>query len=126
MTQVTKTTLTTVIAALAALSAIAAGHPAAAGTQIGSPDTRSTRVSYADLNLQSEAGARTMFQRIRHAARSVCEINLNDEWDGRVQYFACVRDTTDRAVATLNSPLVAAMNGSGRPRSDVVLAEARP
>jgi UrcA family protein len=114
------------LAALAALSAIAASHPAAAGTQIGSPDTRSTRVSYADLNLQSEAGARTMFQRIRHAARSVCEINLDDSWDGRVRYFACVRDTTDQAIAKLDSPLVTAMNSSGPPKSQIVLAETRP
>jgi UrcA family protein len=114
------------LAAMAALSAIAAGHPAAAGPQIGSPNTVSTHVSYRDLNLNSEIGARTMFQRIRHAARSLCEVNLDDAWDGRVQYFACVRDSTNDAVGRLNSPLVSAMNSKGQSKSPVVLAETRP
>ncbi len=113
------------LAALATLSAIAASHPATAGGQSGSPETRSTRVSYADLDLQGEAGARTMFQRIRHAARSVCETNLDGEWNGRVVYFACVRNATDQAVAKLNNPLVTAMNGSGHTQSQIVLAETR-
>jgi UrcA family protein len=114
------------LAALAALSAIAATHPAAAGTGSGQPETYSTRVSYGDLNLQSEAGARTMFQRIRHAARSVCEVNMDGAWDGRVRYFDCVRDATNGAVSRLNSPLVSAMNGEGRGKSQVVLATTRP
>ena len=113
-------------AALAALSAIAASHPATAGSQSGSPETRSTRVSYADLDLQTEAGARAVFQRIRRAARSVCEINMDDAWDGRVRYFACVRDSTNHAVDKVNSPLVTAMNSEGHNKSQLALASARP
>lgn len=114
------------LAALAALGVIAASHPAAAGTHDESYDRISTHVSYRDLNVQSEGGARTLLRRIHYAARMVCEGYLDGGWQGRAQFFACMRDATDGAVAKLNSPLVSAMNGAGRGRNQVALAATRP
>lgn len=112
-------------AALAAVGAIAAGHSAAARTPSDPFDTVSIRVSFGDLDLQSEGGARTMLQRIRHAAKSICDFNLDDEWQGRVRYMRCVRDITQHAVARLNNPLVTALNDGRSQKGRVVLAADR-
>jgi UrcA family protein len=114
------------ISVLAALGVIATSHPATARAQNDPLDTVSVKVSYGDLNLQSEAGARMMLQRIRHAAKSVCQFNLDYEWEGTVLYLGCVHDATQHAVAKLHSPLVSAINGADRGKGQVVLATTRP
>ena len=49
---------------------LVAGMPAAAFA--GSPDTRSTEVSFTDLDLGSEQGVMQLDRRIRRAAAQVC------------------------------------------------------
>ena len=112
-------TLTTVVA-LAALGFAASSH--AASPSSFDPDTVSIKVKIADLNLSSEAGATAALQRIHQAAKTIC----GDEppvkvLAGGAEYRACMTSVTNRAVTSLDSPYVTAMNrGSGK--GDTVLA----
>jgi UrcA family protein len=68
----------------------------------------STKVSYADLDLRSEKGARIMYERIRNASMRVCP------WDGAISLAEtsavnrCRREAVKGAVRSLNAPLVTA------------------
>lgn len=62
-------------------------------------------VSYAGLDLSSEAGARVAYRRIRAAAQGVCS-SLHTLVPGQQRYIweTCVRDATARAVADIGAP----------------------
>jgi len=105
----------------AALSFIAYGQSATA--QDG--DAPSAKVRYADLNLASEDGARALLQRIRHAAKIVCEQQWSDSTEAALLDRSCVADATRRAVTKLNSPLVTAFY-SGKPMTNAVALATNP
>lgn len=107
----------TALAASAALG-LAGAHPASA------QETVSVKVSYGDLDLGKEAGAKAMLQRIRHAARTICG-EPTGGLNAHFQYWSCFKSTTDRAVATFGNPMVTAMNSGGRPAA-IQLASNRP
>jgi UrcA family protein len=74
---------------------------------------RSVKVSYADLNLSTLAGATTLYRRIERAARTVCgpesslrEIQRYRDWKN------CYESAVSNAVARVNSPLLTAVHGS--------------
>lgn len=85
----------------------------------------SARVRYADLDLGSRAGAKTMLRRIENAAERVCG-NRPALRDIRAfsRFRACVEDAESTAVAQLNSPLVTALFEEREPR--IRLATATP
>lgn len=91
-------------AAIAAASALTALTAAPAMAH----ETKS--VSYANLDLGTEEGARAMLARINEAARDVCRSH-----DGRMSVSerrmvrVCVAEATEQTVAQLNSPTVTAM-----------------
>ncbi len=91
--------------ALAAAAALAFAAPASAH------ETRSTTVSYADLNLASATDAATMLTRIRASASQVC--NFSDmglgAFDRMVMERDCRRETVAHTIAQLNSPMVTAL-----------------
>ena len=68
-------------------------------------ETRQAVVSYADLTLESEAGAQTLLRRIKFAARRVCGVNdigvLAIEF--RAQLHRCAEQATARAVADVDA-----------------------
>jgi UrcA family protein len=71
---------------------------------------RSVTVSYRDLNLSTIEGATALYQRIRHAANSVCDepgagVARYQEW--KSCYQAAIAD----AVAKVNSPLLTSVYG---------------
>jgi UrcA family protein len=102
----------TSVLALVLTGAIAASM-AGASWAAEPPTDYSQQVKVADLNLASEAGARTLLQRIRHAATGVCASAQDDprfQWTNP-SYRRCVREASDRAVASLNSPMVTAIYG---------------
>jgi UrcA family protein len=73
-------------------------------------EVRQQRVSYADLNLRTEAGARTLLARIQGAAKRVCSPqpappDLTDQAD----YKTCLRDANGDAVADLGDARVSAL-----------------
>jgi len=70
---------------------------------------RSVSVNYRDLNLSTIEGAITLYERLKGAARTVCDGSLTgvaayQEW--RSCYEAAMAD----AVATVNSPLLTAVH----------------
>lgn len=109
--------LATAMAALS-LGFTAGGDAAFAQTT----DTVSVKVSYTDLNLSSDAGAKVMLQRIVNAARTICGPEPTAPLDG-VGYARCVKGTTDRAVAEFDNPNLTAVNrGQKTPASNRLAA----
>jgi UrcA family protein len=85
------------------------------------------KVDYRDLDLGGEAGASSLLQRIRHAARQVCGDRPDGfEWDEVHSYNACMNSAVDRAVASLGNPMVSALNIRGAHSHGVVLASREP
>ena len=82
-------------------------HPAAAGAE-----QRSQTVSYADLNLDHDAGAKALLQRINGAARLVCSPEPQDLKDAK-PHDDCVRRATDQAVADVGSSRLNALYQHG-------------
>jgi UrcA family protein len=67
----------------------------------------SVKVSYADLDLSTQAGATTLFNRIRSAARTVCG---HDDWSySRWTFKRCFDQAVGNAVAKVNSPQLTAL-----------------
>jgi UrcA family protein len=109
-----------ILPALAVLGYAAAVHAEPVAVSTSDPSVMSITVPVADLNLSARAGAKTALQRIHAAAKAVC----GQEPDiGAVErlslYDACIKTSTDRAVASLDSPVATALNG-GRPAMTVV------
>jgi UrcA family protein len=73
-------------------------------------EVRQQRVSYADLDLSTEAGERTLLGRIQGAAKKVCSPepappDLTDQAD----YKTCLHDANVGAVADLSDARVSAL-----------------
>lgn len=114
-----RTILLSLIAAASA-SAIALSAPAAADAQT---QARSGTVKYADLDLSSAAGARSMIQRIQSKARGLCSPEpATNHWAEYKDYRRCLTDAESGAVHRLNAPVVTAFyEGHGE---SVMLAQA--
>lgn len=107
-----RATTTTVLAALAAFGL---AQSAAAQTRHADPDAVAVKVSYADLNLSSPAGAKTLLHRVREAAKEICGEPDRDLTSVALNQ-ACVKSMTDRAVVEINNPVVTALaNGQSAP-----------
>jgi UrcA family protein len=113
------------IVTLAALAIAGATSSASAQTAFSPRDTVSERVSYRDLNITQEAGARALVSRIRQAAKHVCgPYELDDMLDGGRGFSRCVNDAIQGAVDRLNSPLVASIANPDHNKSRIKLAAA--
>ena len=108
------------IVAVAAIGCAAGSHAASSSHPAYASETVSVRVKLADLDLASSAGAAAGLRRIHNAAKEICgpDESFGGFEMGRV-YRACVKDSVDRAVARLDNPIVAALNGG---RQSAVLA----
>jgi UrcA family protein len=93
-----------------ALAAIACGialtTPATADQSDGEPLTKV--VSYADLNLKAEPGARTLYGRLRMAATQVCAPFRGDSLRERTNWRECFNPALARAVAEIDEPMLTA------------------
>jgi UrcA family protein len=101
------------IAALAALACIT-GSPRA-DAQSAEPLTQT--VSFRDLDLTSEQGARILYVRLQHAAREVCTPFESLDLTRRRTWQSCVDNALGTAVTQLNNPLVAALHNTRVTRS---------
>jgi UrcA family protein len=69
------------------------------------------KVSYADLNLKSPEGLRTLHNRISAAAKEVCGPALGLWYPGqRDKWARCYRSTVDKTVEQMNVPELTALN----------------
>ena len=69
---------------------------------------RTLKVSYADLNLNSENGAATLYQRIRGAAHLVCGMEGHALVE-HISWQKCYDGALGDAVTKVNNPLVTAV-----------------
>ena len=107
------------------LAAIACGialtTPAMADQSNGEPLTKV--VSYAGLNLNGEAGARTLYGRLRMAAAQVCApFKGNTLWE-KTNWRECADRALARSVAKIDEPVLTAYHlsraGKTEPPSQV-------
>lgn len=87
----------------AATIAISAPAFAAAPSQI---DDVSVKVSYSDLNIQSEAGARVLYVRLKRASEEVCGIQphiMNGSLARTMKARRCFQETLDASVEKIDS-----------------------
>jgi len=93
-----------------ALAAIACGialtSPAIADQRDGESLTKV--VSYADLNLNGEAGARTLYGRLRMAATQVCAPFKGDSLKEKTRWRNCFDPTLERSIAEIDAPMLTA------------------
>ncbi|HYM28692.1 MAG TPA: UrcA family protein [Steroidobacteraceae bacterium] len=74
--------------------------------------TQQLHVAYSDLNMNSVAGATTLYNRIRGAARFVCG-DKGRRWEEQRHWNECYRGAVADAVATVNSPLLTTLHHGG-------------
>lgn len=72
--------------------------------------TKSQVVRFGDLNLATNEGAQTLYQRIKLAARQVCD-GADDRF-GHSEYRKCMNKAVDDAVAKVNRPTLQALHQS--------------
>ena len=91
-----------------ACATLITGCLAATAQATVSRDVQREVVSYADLNLESEADAATLLSRIESAARKVCGLDRAAFRPFELQYRlqVCANEATPRAVNDVNAPLL--------------------
>jgi len=95
----------------AAMIATAIGPGATSAFAASPDDPISVKVSIADLNMASEAGARTALSRIRYAAEKACGGDVADQTLGeQMQFRSCAKQAVQRAVTAINQPALTAVN----------------
>ncbi len=93
------------VAGASALALAVVAFPVAAASPSSIDDAR-VSVSFADLNINSEAGARTLYRRLRQASASVCNRDSLRELGSLAAVAkaeACYTETLDEAVAKIGS-----------------------
>jgi UrcA family protein len=84
---------------------------AAQGGAASDLDAKQRVVSFADLNMSSEAGAMTLYTRLQKAARHVCSDlkgSLIENLEFRNPYRTCVAEAIANAVTAVNQPALTA------------------
>src|SRR5262245_37044850 len=67
-------------------------------------------VSYADLNLNAAAGARTLYGRLRLAATQVCAPFSGTTLKDKSRWHACFDPALARSVAEIDAPMLTAIH----------------
>jgi len=73
-------------------------------------ETRSVAVRYADLDLNKDAGARTLYQRLRNATREACGTSDPRDLRSRAAVRECRAAALTDAVTRLGNERVAALH----------------
>jgi UrcA family protein len=95
----------------ALVTAVALADGAFAQEQQG-VNVRTVTVRFGDLDLSTTAGAQTLYQRIRGAARAVCgeEGDYDLGLDSRHYWNSCFQSAVNGAVEKVHSPLLRAVH----------------
>jgi len=93
----------------AALASLACLLGSAAALAADGYAPRHLQINYTDLNMSSVAGATTLYNRIRGAARFVCG-EKGRRWEEQRYWNECYREAIADAVATVNSPLLTSVH----------------
>ena len=106
-------TLTATLLTVMAATTIALLSPAIAGAA-ESDNGLQVKVSYADLDLETDAGATQLYQRLAGAARRVCD-DGSEGLRAEQAMRACQADTLARAVGHVGSAKLAALSMTRKP-----------
>jgi UrcA family protein len=95
---------------------------AAGKANAGEPELPQRIVSYADLNLNSTAGAKTLYQRIRTAAKAVCGSPYERMHRMQKAARACVQHAIDDAVTQVGNRNLTALHEAtaGKDRREIL------
>ena len=85
----------------------------ATAAQAQSSEFPSVKVSFAGLDTHSDSGVRIMLRRIQSAAGTVCGPEPSVGLERMTRYEPCVREVTQRTVAALSNPRLAALLSNG-------------
>ena len=91
--------------ALSGPATLFAGMPTDAADNLAA-----VHVSYAGLDLSSEAGAAILYRRLKVAARQVCESLNERQLTQHARWAACYEKALTDAVAQVNQPQVTALH----------------
>ena len=72
-------------------------------------DVRKVEVSYSDLDLAHAEAASTLYTRIQHAARNVCEVNTVTQPRKLILENQCAARAVDEAVHRVDNPNLTAV-----------------
>ena len=107
------------IRSLLVLTAAAALIGGAAQAQTDDEGRSVAHVSYADLDINHEAGARAFLRRVDTAIDEVCHkpemLALNED----AEFQACRRQAVTKVLVSTRSPMVAALTGQSLALSEV-------
>ncbi|MGO9592910.1 MAG: UrcA family protein [Steroidobacteraceae bacterium] len=101
--------------ALLAITCLASTGTALAWDYSGEALTK--KVTYGDLNLDNEQGAKALYNRIRSAAKEVCAPFESKELARRIVWQTCVDHAVTSAVGQVNRPMVTAVHNRSVNRS---------
>src|SRR5882724_2812492 len=87
-----------------AVAAIALASGLASGSQPLAPYARHKLVHYADLNLSNTADAVALYNRISHAAHTVCQPVFFSVDETGSRHRTCVVEAIERSVTQVNAP----------------------
>ncbi|HZW60357.1 MAG TPA: UrcA family protein [Woeseiaceae bacterium] len=91
----------------AALTFAALSTPAAASASaLSSLEPVTMRVSFADLDIHSDAGARVLYARLKRASKNACGVQPPREMDSIASYsqsMQCYHDLLGKAVSKIDS-----------------------
>jgi UrcA family protein len=93
---------------------------ASAGTALAwgySGEALTKKVTYGDLNLDDEQGAKALYNRIRSAAQEVCAPFESKELARRIPWQTCVDHAVTSGVEQVNRPLVTSVHNRSVNRS---------
>jgi UrcA family protein len=90
--------------ALAGLLAPLSAHSAPKVTTAGDGSAASRVVRFGDLNLDSDAGVRVLYSRIRSAAQEVCEPAIFNTSNTDLRQRRCAQHAIRQAVLDVGSP----------------------
>lgn len=82
---------------------------AAIAAPAGAAETTRTQVEvrYADLNLETQAGAQVLLRRLDHAARQACGVERGGRGFAHHRQSECAARALSKAVTAVGSPMLA-------------------
>jgi UrcA family protein len=86
----------------------------AASNAFADDQVRSETVKFADLKVDTPAGAEALYRRISAAAQRVCRYEASSIY-GPSTWQNCVRPTVDATVARVNKPRLTALHAGRKP-----------
>ena len=100
----------------ALILALVAGSGFAASAGAATPDesTASAIVHYGDLNLSTEQGIKTLYQRIARVAKQVCPDGESRGLENLNHARACQQEAIARAVGAVHNERLAALYAAAR------------